>query len=177
LRFGQIQQLRQQQRPHFQHRSADRMALIAKEIPKGDRKGAVGEIVKPDLCGPLHKGRMQFVIRRSGLGQTGQVPFDVGQEHRHPLGRKTLGQNLQRDRLARARGTRDQPVAVGVSDAEVLLFAILRPAAADKDILCHVCSPWSGAHLVRGEHTNLTFRRHSDFAGYEHVLMSGNPPC
>jgi hypothetical protein len=42
LRLGQLQQARQQQRPHLGHRGAHRVALLAEEVPEHHREALVG---------------------------------------------------------------------------------------------------------------------------------------
>ncbi len=70
LRFGQFKQPRDQQRPHFRNRGADRMALGAEKIPEGDRKGRVGIVVKADGAGAVAERLMQFEVRAARFCQS-----------------------------------------------------------------------------------------------------------
>ena len=100
---------RQQQRPHVGHGGAQRMALLAVDVPERDRDtGEGGHLEAEPVQALLQLGR-----GRARLRQAGQVALDVGQEHRHADGRETLGEHLQRDRLAGAGRPGDQAVAVG----------------------------------------------------------------
>ncbi len=105
----ELQHAGQQQRPHLADRGAHRVARLAKHIPERHRAGAVREVGHPHLVEPAGDA-LRLV---AGLGQAAQVALDVGHEYGHPQLGETLGQHLQGDRLARARGTRNQPVAVG----------------------------------------------------------------
>jgi hypothetical protein len=52
LRLGEVHQARQQQRPHFRDRGADRMALLAEQIPEDDRKFLEVIRIELDLARP-----------------------------------------------------------------------------------------------------------------------------
>ena len=112
LRFGQLQQTAQQQRPHFSHRGADRVALFAKQVPEDHRSGVIAEIRHADGGDPLHEGVVQFEAFRPGHRQPGQIAFDIGQKHRHARQRKPLGKPLQGHGFTGSGRPRDQPVAV-----------------------------------------------------------------
>src|SRR5690606_12125601 len=74
----------------------------------------------------------------AGDGDAGEIALDVGAEDRHPGPRKSFRHDLQADRLAGAGGTRDQAVAIGITEGEVL-----RPGAgAEVDLVVdeHVAS-------------------------------------
>jgi hypothetical protein len=73
------------------------------------------------LDAPLCQDGGQFGRHAAHLRDAGQVALDVRQEDGHTQVRQTLGQALQGDGLARARGTGDQAVAVGQSGQQVAL--------------------------------------------------------
>jgi hypothetical protein len=82
--------------------------LFAEDVPERGRARA------PDRLGQAMLGQagLELVRGLAGLGNAGQVTFDVGHEHRHAQPREALGQRLQRDGLAGAGGAGDQAVAV-----------------------------------------------------------------
>jgi hypothetical protein len=138
LRLRELQKLRQQQRPHLGHRGADRVALLAQDVPEGHRKGAVGVIVEADLCRAFGKGRVQLALGAARAGKAREVALHVRQEYRHPRGGKSLGQDLQGHGLARARRPRHQPVPVCIAEVEVLFRPVVGPAAAEEDVVRHL---------------------------------------
>ncbi len=105
----QVQQAREQQRPHFRDRGAHPVALLAEQVPEHHREGLEGVVVQADGRSALH----QLGVFATGLADTRQVAFDIGHEHRHAAARKVLGQNLQGDCLAGTGGTGDQAMPVG----------------------------------------------------------------
>ena len=84
------------------------MALFAEHVPEDGRE-PVRHIVNADFFGPFDK-RRRTIAR---LAEARQVALDVGGKDRHAGIGEALGEALQRDRLARACGTCDEPVAVG----------------------------------------------------------------
>ena len=97
LRVVQAQDPREQDRPELGDRRADRGAADAgagvrpAEVEQLDGEG----LALPVLTGGGDAGG-DLVIGGSGLGQSGQVPLDVGQEHRDAGGGQPLGQELER---------------------------------------------------------------------------------
>jgi len=71
------------------------------------------------------QGSCIFCPCGSRNGEAGQIPFDVGEEHRDALGGKPFGQNLQRHGFACARRPCYQAVAVGVANVEKLLLGVV----------------------------------------------------
>ena len=67
-------------------------------------------VVDADLGDALE----QFVVRRPGDGQAGNVAFHVGHEDRHADAGEAFGQRHQRHRLAGAGRAGDQAVAIRV---------------------------------------------------------------
>ena len=116
------------------------MPLFAVKIPECGGKRLILQ-VQPDGIGPFGKGLMQPEIYTARLGQTGQVAFDVGQEHRDTGVRKPFGKDLQRDGLARAGRPRDQTVTVGVFQQKMLPFGIVSTTAANENPIAHVPIP------------------------------------
>ena len=132
LRGGEVQQPRQQQRPHFGGRAADRVPLFAEHVPEGDGERLVVER-HADRRRPVGEGLDQLGIGPALQRHAGKVALHVGQEHRHPGQRQRFGQRLQGDRLAGAGRARDQPVAVGVFQQHPLGRGMPFAAAADMD--------------------------------------------
>jgi len=65
----------------------------------------------------------ELLKRATGLRQSGQIPFDVGHEHRHADRGEGVRERLQRDGLAGAGGAGDQAVAVGDCGKELKVGA------------------------------------------------------
>ena len=124
LHLVEVHQPRQQQRPHLRDRGADRMALLAENIPEHGRE-FVGLILDADLF----RARDQEIARLAGRRDAGEIAFDVGGEHRHAGAREAFGQDLQRDGLSGAGGARDKAVPVGHPQREI--FGLL--TLADKN--------------------------------------------
>jgi hypothetical protein len=51
-------------------------------------------------------------IGLAGLGDAGEVSFDVGREYRNPGARKSLSHHLQRDGFSSSDSTGDEAMAV-----------------------------------------------------------------
>ncbi|GBF26853.1 hypothetical protein MnTg02_01895 [bacterium MnTg02] len=85
------------------------MPLLAKEIPKDDRKRFVRVIFEANLLRAL----FQKILRYSGSREAGKIPFHIGAKDRHALLRKSFGENLQGDRFAGTCRAGDQAVPVG----------------------------------------------------------------
>ena len=111
------------------------MALFAEQVPEGDRKSLVAEIVKPDGRRATGESLVEFEFRRPRFRQPGQIALDVRQEHRNAGIRKTFGKDLQSDGFSRARRTGYQPVAVGVFENQVLVLPIAGTAAANEQTI------------------------------------------
>ncbi|MNH22151.1 hypothetical protein D3C79_819940 [compost metagenome] len=109
LAVGQLQQVAQQQRPHFAEGGAQRVAGFPGDIPQAHR---VSLRCMPQ---PRHAGNAlgHLALRRARRAQATQVAFDVGREHRHAGITEHFGKVLQGDGFASARGASYQPVAVG----------------------------------------------------------------
>ena len=81
----------------------------------------------------LVDARLELVVHHAGLRETGEIAFDVGEEHRHAELGETFGEHHQRHRFAGAGRARDHAVAVGVLAEQVDVLVAL----ADQD-LAHV---------------------------------------
>src|SRR5262249_4394105 len=80
LRVVELEDPRQERRPHLAHGRPDRMAGLAVEIPEQHRTALVDVPFDVGLRHPL----LHLVVRHPGHGEPGHVAFDIGQEHRHP---------------------------------------------------------------------------------------------
>ena len=130
LRLRQLEQAREQQRPHLLDGGAHGMALHAEHVPEGHREGAVAEAgAEPDLLGAAD----ELGPARAGHGDAGQVALDVGGEHRHAGSREAFGQHLQRHGLAGAGGARDEAVAVGEPQLDAFGYQLAPLAAATQE--------------------------------------------
>ena len=94
--------------PNERHRRPDVRALLARQ--RQDLDGVAlrheGELERLD---PRGDGRVRRVARRADAGE---VALDVDGEHGHPERAQLAREELERLRLAGARGPGDQPVAV-----------------------------------------------------------------
>ena len=77
LGLVETKQPRQQQRPHFRDGGADRVALLAVEIPE-HRRELVRLIFDPQILGALDEGLLGLADRRDA----GQIALDVGGKDR-----------------------------------------------------------------------------------------------
>jgi hypothetical protein len=111
----------EQQRPHVRHRGAHGVALLAKHIPQ---RGGAGTGRGPLQSALLEHGG-QLVADGARLAGASEVALDVGHEHRHANAREILGQRLQCHGLARARGPRDQAVAIGQPGQQVAFCGVM----------------------------------------------------
>jgi hypothetical protein len=113
LRFVQAQQARQQQRPHFRNGGANRVPLLAEQIP--EHYGVVGicQLTEPDIGGPFYQIFMRLVHRRSGHCHAGKIALHISHEHRNAGAAETLGHDLQCHGLAGPCGACDQAMPVG----------------------------------------------------------------
>src|SRR5690606_20115749 len=130
----EVQYARKQQRPHLRYRGANRVPLPAEQVPEDGGAALLDVVLEADLGSAL----CQRLTVLAGDGDAGEIALDVGAEDRHPGPRKSFRHDLQADRLAGAGGTRDQAVAVGIAEGEVL-----RPGAgAEVDLVVdeHVAS-------------------------------------
>ena len=109
LRFVELENARPQQRAEIARRRANRVALLAEDVPEDRREaGELGCVSSDQLQSLLELRR-----RHAGLAHARQVSLDVGHEHRHADRREPLGDDLQRDRFAGAGRPGDKAVAVG----------------------------------------------------------------
>ena len=109
-----VHQPRQEQRPHLRDGGADRMPLLAEQIPEDDRVGLVVDRVA-DLLGP----RLDPAFGLALLGDAGEIALHVGAEDRHAGVGEALGEALQGDGLAGAGGPGDEAVAVGEPQPDI----------------------------------------------------------
>ena len=129
LRVVEAEHARDQQRPHLEQGGADRMALLAEQVPEHHRE-FVGLVFDADVLGALQ----QEILRLAGRGDAGQVALDVGGEHRNAGAREPFGQHLQRHGLAGAGRAGRQAVPVGQPQREVFRLA----AFADENLAVRV---------------------------------------
>ena len=109
LRFVEIQQAREQDRPHVRDRRPDRVTLLAGHIPEGRRESGGCPVVDAEHFQALP----QFRALTGRCGQSGKIPFHVGEKDRHTDGRKAFGHHLQGNGLAGAGRPGNQAVAIG----------------------------------------------------------------
>ena len=101
LHVVEVQQPRQQQRPHLGDGGADRMALLAEQIPEHHRK-FVRLVVEAQLLGALDERLLGLADR----GDAGEVALDVGGEHRDAGARRSLRPAPAASRSCRCRSRR-----------------------------------------------------------------------
>ena len=124
LGIVQPQHAGQKQRAHFAHRSAHGMPLLAVYIPEHCGIRLIAEAGHTAHGQALSQG----IAMLAGPHQAAQVALYIRQKHRHAHIRKALSQHLEGHRLARARRTGDQSVAVGhLRQQAGRLFACANP--------------------------------------------------
>ena len=126
LHIVEIEHPRDQQRTHLENGRADRMTLLAEQVPEHDRE-FVSLIFDADIRCALD----QEVLGFAGLGDTRQVAFDIGGKYRDAGAGETFRQHLQRHGLSGAGRTGDKSMAVGKLEREI--FRLL--ALADEDLV------------------------------------------
>ena len=109
LRVVEVEQAREEQRPHVGNSGADGNAALTEDIPEGHGIGVGGKAFQAKLGDAFQQ---LFGGRASGA-HAGQVAFDVRHEDRHARVGKAFGHRLQGDCLAGTGGAGDQAVAVG----------------------------------------------------------------
>ena len=130
LRVGQVHEPRQKQRPHLGDRGADRMPLLAEQVPEDDRELLKFVGIELDRLGALEQEVLGLADHRDAR----QVALDVGAEHRDACIREAFGEDLQRHRLARTGGAGDKAVTICVFQQQRLrtLVRIVGMAACAK---------------------------------------------
>src|SRR5262249_18215673 len=131
LRLAQVHQARQKEWPQFGDGGADRMALLAEQVPEDDGIGLVILLVADLLVAPTYPWPAL-----APLGNGRKVTLNFGAEHRHALVRKALSEALQRHGLAGSGGAGDETVAVGEAEIDELRF----DALADIDAVLRRCA-------------------------------------
>ena len=111
----QVHQARQQQRPHLGDGRADRMTLLAEQVPEYDR-----ELIRLVCEAEILRALDECVLRLADRRDAGEVALDVGREHRNTGAREAFGENLQRDGLASAGGAGHQTVPITVMQRQIL---------------------------------------------------------
>ncbi len=125
LRVVEIEQTREQQRPHLRNRRAHRMALLAENIPERHGK-AVWLIGEADLLRALDEGRLGV----AGLREAGEIALHIRKEDGGARIGKALGEALQGDGLAAAGRAGNQPVTVAEGQGQVAIGEVLRAFTA-----------------------------------------------
>ncbi len=89
LRLVEVEQAGEQQRAHFRNRRADRVALLAEQVPEHRRIVRIGIVVHAQLLRPAFERVGVLERGRAGHGNARQVALHVGDEHRHARWRKS----------------------------------------------------------------------------------------
>ncbi len=142
----EAEQSRQQQRPHFGNRRADRVPFFAVKIPEHRRIVAVGIVGDAQILGALLDRVGVRIVIAAGHADARQIAFDVGEEHRDAVRAELFRDRLEGHGLARAGRPRDQPVAIGPRQREELLFAI--GGQAEVDVIHALQTPGIGAPMA-----------------------------
>src|SRR5262249_195530 len=124
LDIVKIENARNQKRPHLENGGANRVTLLAKEIPEHHRK-LFGLVVKTHVFGALDQLRFNFAAH----GNAREIAFDVGGKNRDTGSRESFGKDLQRHRLAGAGCASGEAMAIGERERKELIVVAL----ADKD--------------------------------------------
>ena len=121
----EVEEAREEERPHVRHGRPHGVALLAEDVPEGHRAAFEGVIAELQLGDAL----LDLRVGRARLADPGQVALDVGHEDGHADAAEVLGHDLEGDRLARSRRAGHEAVAVGhLREKEQVLLALLRSA-------------------------------------------------
>jgi hypothetical protein len=108
LDVGEAEDAREQGRTHLGHGGAHGRALLAIDVPEAGGTAMEVHVVHAEV---VKTGReLGGCLPRDGDAR--DVALHVGQEARDTRVRQARGDGLERDRLARTRGTRDEAVTV-----------------------------------------------------------------
>ncbi len=132
LDLVEAHQAGQQQRTHFADGGADRMPLLAEQVPELDRIALVAPVGIADFRGTRRECLVRLGGGGAGHGEAGNIALHVGDEGRHPRLRQSFDDSLQRHRLAGAGRPGDQPVPIGALELELLRLGAAG-AGADED--------------------------------------------
>ena len=122
LHVGQPQQPRQQVGPHVGNGDANGHAVAAEHIPQAH----VATPRLPAVSAQGSRALAYFLGIVARLGHAGDVALHVSHEHRHAGLGEPFGQHLHGDRLARARGPCNEPMAVRLVQQQVTGVLALR---------------------------------------------------
>ena len=134
LHLVEAHQPGEEQRPHLGDGGADRMALLAEQVPELDRIVGIGPVRIADLSGAGGKDVVRLRGGGAGHRHAGKVALHVGDEDGDAGAGEALRDPHQRHRLARAGRARDQPVPVGAPEVQRLRLA---GCGADEDAVGH----------------------------------------
>ena len=131
LRVRQAHEAREHQRAHVGDGGADRVALLAEQVPEDGRDRLEAIVVEAHRLGALE----QEVLGLALHGDAGEIALHVGGEDRNARVAEAFGHDLQRHRLAGAGGAGDQAVAVGHGEEQLLALVAL---AEEDRVVGHV---------------------------------------
>lgn len=136
----EVEDAGEDERAHFGDGGADGVALLAEDVPEGDRGGLE---LKAGELEALEAG-VEFWVGRAGLGDAGEVALDVGGEDGDTDRGEGLGHDLEGDGFAGAGSSGDEPVAVGHLGQEGEEFGRLGLSLSDNEWIGHGISGWVG---------------------------------
>ncbi len=122
LDLVEVEHAAEQERADLGDGRAHGVPLLAEHVPEHDRRA----LESPRGDAELLDAVVDLVVAAAGLRDAREVALDVGSEDRHADAAEGLGEDLQRDRLARAGCAGDEPVAVGHVRQQVDLCAARR---------------------------------------------------
>ena len=124
LDLGQAEETSQERRAHLGDGDADRVALLAENVPEAGGIGFEGKVLDPEALDASGK----VVVHHAGHAHAGEVSLDVAEEHRNAHVGEGLGHHLHRDGLAGAGRAGDDAVAVGhLRQDEKVLIGLCHP--------------------------------------------------
>ena len=108
LHVVESQDSRKQQRAEVADGRAQRMPLLAEDVP--EHRGEAAE--RGHFRADLREALLEFRRHCTALRNAGEVTFDVGHEYRHADRRKAFRHHLQAHRLACACGPCNEAMAI-----------------------------------------------------------------
>jgi len=128
----EIKQAREQKRTHLADRGADRVTLLAIEIPEDHRIVRVGIVIHAKFLGATFEFIRVLELGATRHSDPRKIALHIGHEYRNPIGREAFRQALQSDSLAGPGRSRDQAMTVGTRQRQMLVFAVA--AEAEKNV-------------------------------------------
>ena len=146
----EIHQTGKEQRPHLCDRRADRMTLVAEQVPQLHGRSVVMPFGNTDLRSARGKDLMGLARGRSRHGKSGEIALHIRNESRDSGCTKPFDDALERHSLAGSCCPGDQAVPIGPGEFELLRIGSAGPASDEDCALAQACVS-SARHFADAE--------------------------